>query len=319
ARNWFLVLSLIVPVTAGMGLNFAIVLGGMAGQIGLILVTHWKTPGAGGLLLALAIALPIAVMLGASAGSVLNRARGREMITSMILGFFVNGLYQLVFLFMVGAVIPLNNAELLLPSGIGLRNTVEIKYAKAALDKLFRPVFGGVAVPVAPFILVAILCLAMRWLYKTKLGQDLRAVGQDMHVAAVAGIDVDRTRVVAMVLSTVLAAAGQIIFLQNIGTINTYNSHEQIGTFAIASLLVGGASVARATVGNALLGTLLFQLLFIVSPGAGQRLMGSPQVGEYFRVFVAYGIIATALVLHAWERSRAARDAGRAIKARASV
>jgi len=45
ARNWFLVLSLIIPVTAGLGLNFAIVLGAMAGQIGLIIVTHYKLPG----------------------------------------------------------------------------------------------------------------------------------------------------------------------------------------------------------------------------------------------------------------------------------
>ena len=32
ARNSFLILALIIPVTAGMGMNFAIVLGAMAGQ-----------------------------------------------------------------------------------------------------------------------------------------------------------------------------------------------------------------------------------------------------------------------------------------------
>ena len=30
--------------------------------------------------------------------------------------------------------------------------------------------------------------------------------------------------------------------------------------------------------------------------------MGSAQVGEYFRVFVAYGVIGIALALHAWQR-----------------
>ncbi len=304
SRNAVLVLSLIVPVTAGLGLNFGIVLGAMAGQAGLFIVTHFKIPGMKGFLVANAIALPPAILLGLLAAYVLNRARGREMIAGMILGFFMNGVYQFVFLFMCGTVFPVRNPDLVLPQGMGLRNTVELKYMKYALDNLLMVVPGTVVIPLATLVLVAMTCLGIRALYRTKLGQDLRAVGQNMHVAGVSGIDVDRTRTVAVVLSTVLAAIGQIVFLQNIGTINTYNSHEQVGTFAIAALLVGGATVAKATVGQALIGTLLFHLLFIVSPHAGQRLFGNPQVGEYFRVFVAYGIIGAALFLHAWERAR---------------
>ncbi|MDF2840053.1 MAG: inner-rane translocator, partial [Clostridia bacterium] len=37
-RNSFLVLSLIIPVIAGMGLNFALVIGAMAGQMGLMFI-----------------------------------------------------------------------------------------------------------------------------------------------------------------------------------------------------------------------------------------------------------------------------------------
>lgn len=321
ARNWFLVLSLIIPVTAGLGLNFAIVLGAMAGQVGLIVATHYKIPGLLGLAVAVILSLPSAVLLGMSAGHVLNQARGREMITSMMLGFFANGLYQLVFLFMVGTVIPLNNPEIMLDSGVGLRGTVELKYCKYALDNLLKVRVLGVNIPVATFAVVAALCLGIRWLYKTKLGQELRAVGQDMAVASVAGINVARTRIIAMVMSTVLAAIGQVIFLQNMGVINTFNSHEQIGTVAIASILVGGASVTSATVGHALIGTLLFQLLFIVSPSAGQRLMGNAQVGEFFRVFIGYGIIAVALLIHSWERKASLERASRqpAVKGEAKV
>ena len=302
-RNWFLVLSLIIPVTAGLGLNFAIVLGAMAGQIGLIIVTHYKLPGLVALGVAVIFALPIAIGLGIAAGHVLNKARGREMITSMILGFAVNGFYQLVFLFMVGTIFPLKNPEIMLDNGVGLRGTIDLKYCKYAFDNLVRIRISGINIPMAPIILVILLCLAIRWFYKTKLGQELRAVGQDMGVAAVAGINVDKSRVIAMVMSTVLAAIGQIIFLQNMGTINTFNSHEQIGTISIASLLVGGATISKATAGQALIGTLLFQLLFIISPSAGQRLMGNAQIGEYFRVFIGYGIIGASLLIHAWERA----------------
>ena len=37
-RNGLLVISLIIPVVAGLGLNFGIVIGAMAGQIGVIFV-----------------------------------------------------------------------------------------------------------------------------------------------------------------------------------------------------------------------------------------------------------------------------------------
>jgi simple sugar transport system permease protein len=48
-----------------------------------------------------------------------------------------------------------------------------------------------------------------------------------------------------------------------------------------------------------------------VSPLAGKALAGDAQIGEYFRVFVAYAVITVALVLHAWQSARAAREARR--------
>ena len=47
-----LVLSLVIPIVAGLGLNFGIVLGAMAGQIGLMTVQNGKIPGAGGIAVA---------------------------------------------------------------------------------------------------------------------------------------------------------------------------------------------------------------------------------------------------------------------------
>jgi simple sugar transport system permease protein len=35
---------------------------------------------------------------------------------------------------------------------------------------------------------------------------------------------------------------------------------------------------------------------------AGNRLMGSALIGEYFRVVVANAVIAIALIMHAWKR-----------------
>ena len=311
ARNSLLVLSLLIPVTAGMGLNFGIVIGAMTGQAAAITVTYWGVTGVQGFLLACLLSTPMAAIAGWLAGNVLNRAKGREMITSMILGFFANGIYQLIFLFLVGPIIPLRDKALLLPAGIGVRNTVDLINIAQSLDKIWRPVIGGVRIPVVTLLVSGGMCVLIAFLMKTKVGQNLRAVGQDMNIAEVMGIKVDKTRIIAMILSTVIAGWGQMVFLQNIGTLNTYNSHEQVGMFSIAALLVGGASTRRATIWQAIVGVVLFHTLFVVSPLAGQRLFGVPQIGEYFRVFVAYGIIAVALALHAWQGRQVRRQAVR--------
>ena len=128
-------------------------------------------------------------------------------------------------------------------------------------------------------------------------------------MAGATGIAVERTRIIAIIISTVLAGFGQIIFLQNLGTINTTNSHEQTGMFAIASLLIGGASVTKASIPNALIGVILFHLLFLVAPMAGKNLIGSGMLGEYFRQFVSYGVIALSLVLYEWKRAAQEDDA----------
>jgi simple sugar transport system permease protein len=308
SRNALLVLSLLIPILAGLGLNFGIVLGAMAGQIAAILVTYWNVPGVLGFALACLLAVPIAIAFGMATGWLFNRARGREMVTGLIAGFFANGLYQLLFLFAIGTIIPFADPKMVLPQGWGLRNTVDLSGIQYAMDDWLRlrVDLGGspVRVPVASFALIGLFCAFNLFFLRTKLGQELRAMGQDPHVAATSGIRVDRNRVIATVLSTVFAAWGQLFFLQNMGTMNTYSSHEQTGMFAIAALLVSGATVSRATVGQALLGTLLFHTLFVVSPLAGKALAGDAQIGEYFRVFVAYAVITVALVLHAWQKGR---------------
>lgn len=303
-RNLFLVLALIIPVMAGMGLNFGMILGAMAGQIALILVVDWAVIGLPGLLLASILSIPLAIAAGILCGMVLNQAKGSEMITSLILGFFAKGVYDLIVLFGMGAFIPVSSPELILSRGFGIRNTVSLIDVRGALDQMIMLNIKGIQIPLGTYLVIAAFALVIVWFRRTKLGQDMRAVSQSMPVAQAAGINVNRTRLIAIVISTVLGAFGQIIFLQNMGTLSTYNSHDQAAMYAIAAILVGGASVTRATLGNAVVGVLLFHMLFFSSPMAGKALLGRADIGEYFRVFTAYGVIAAALVLHAWRRRR---------------
>lgn len=311
ARNSFLIIALLIPIMAGMGLNFGMTLGAMAGQIGLIFMADWGIVGIPGMILAMIISTPISAFLGWMCGKILNMAKGREMVTSYIIGFFINGVYQLIVLYGMGAVIPIKNPALVLPRGYGIRNTVNLITIRKTLDNLFAIKIFGISIPIATMLVITILCIFVIWFRKTKLGQDMRAVGQDMEVARAAGIKVEHTRIVSIVISTILAGYGMIIYLQNIGTLNTYNSHMQIGMFSIAALLVGGATVNKASIGNVFLGVSLFHLMFIVSPTAGKNLIGEAQLGEYFRVFVSYGVITIALVLYEVRRRREKARGGR--------
>ena len=356
SRNAFIVLALIIPIIAGMGINFAITIGAMAAQIACILVLEWGIQGFGGFLTAAALTVPMASVFGFLIGKILNKMKGQEMIGGMILGYFANGLYQLLCLFIFDNIIPINNPDLTIKGSKGIANTMDLSKAGGmggTLEKLWRlpmaqatlvfaaviamiliighvrshrknnkklgvqlgalaavcvlmqlPVmkslFSMVQVPMATFGIVALLCLFNVLIMRTRLGQQFRAVGQNRTVANAAGINVDKVRIIAITISTVLAGWGQLIFVQNLGAFQTYGAADQVGLYAGAAILVGGASVVRATNTQALLGTVLFHLMFILAPAAGKNLFGDAAIGEYFRVFMCYGVIALALVMHAW-------------------
>ena len=314
-RNSFLVFALILPIMAGMGINFGMVLGAMAGQIGLIFAMDWSIGGIYGLVFAAGIGMPISILLGIVAGSVLNRARGREMVTSYILGFFFNGIYQFFVLYILGSVIPMHNKAIMLSRSYGVRNTLELAPVRQILDTAIPLTIAGFKIPLLSYLIIIALCFFIVWFRKTKLGQDMRAIGQNQTVALASGIAVERTRIISIVISTVLACIGQIIFLQNMGNISTYNAHDQTGFFAAAAILVGGASVNKASIKNVFIGIILLHFLYIVTPMAGQNLFDSAMIGEYFRQFSGYAAIALSLVMHAARNQKNAEKQRAALRA----
>jgi len=173
------------------------------------------------------------------------------------------------------------------------------------------PLSGVNRIPVVTGLVIAAFCLFTFYFTKTKLGQDCRSVGQSQPIANASGINVDRTRIIATMISTVLGACGMLVFLQNMGHVNTYSAHRQIGMFSVAALLVGGATASKAGIKNAMFGLLLFHAMFVVSPGIGRLIFGDELVAEAVRSFMVYGVIGLALGLHVWKTHKAARDKNR--------
>lgn len=420
-RNTCLVLALIIPCMAGLGMNFGIVVGAIAAQISIFWVVHWGFTGIGGFMLCVLMSTPMAIFFGWLLGLLFNKTKGSEMVAGLILGFFAAGLYRLFTLYIIGGVIPFDDPNLL-DRGFGLRNafdlTGNLKYAvddisfltTAALlgavyllytgvvyihgkkhgnaitgkklvtqlvigavlvvvgivGKMIPPVaemlgknrviladavtlgaFGilvyavvlvvkdrpakgtpafsklmklvllaaalfitnmipainkiyrSVRLPAMTFALICFFAAFNNWLVNTRLGQNMRTVGQNRAVATSAGIDVDKTRIIATCISTVLAAWGQLIFLQNLGTFNTVQQQDNVGLYAVAAILVGGANVQKATNKQAIIGVILFHTLFVVAPLAATELVGDSAISEYIRMFFSYGVIAVSLAMHA--------------------
>ena len=64
SRNSFLIIALLVPIMAGMGLNFGMTLGAMAGQIGLIFMVGWGIVGIPGMRMAKINSTPNSAFVG---------------------------------------------------------------------------------------------------------------------------------------------------------------------------------------------------------------------------------------------------------------
>lgn len=297
-RDGILALALLLPILAGMGLNFAITIGAICAQIGFLLVLDWQIPGFSGLFLATGIALTFAILLGLLIGMSLNQVRGKEMIATMLLGSVGTAIYQLVFMVGFGTIITPHNPEIILSRGIGIRNLVDLAPFRNLIDQLWLIELGQIHLPLFMICIVLLFCGITGYLTRTRLGRQIRIVGEDCDKAALLGIPVNRVKIAAIVLSTVIACCGQLIFLQNIGMINVYTAHLNADIFAAAAILAGGATIRKANVANVIVGVLLFHALFIVSPQAGQHLFGNAALGEYFRSFVAYGTIALALLIN---------------------
>ncbi len=121
------------------------------------------------------------------------------------------------------------------------------------------PMMGGALSRVQAVILAASLScmLALHLLItRTKAGRAMRAVSQDPAMAALCGVDVDRTISGTFALGSALAAAGGVLVALNYGSAQPYMGY-QVGLKAFTAAVLGGiGSVPGAMLGGLLLGVI---------------------------------------------------------------
>lgn len=286
--NGMTVLALLIPIYAGMGLNFSLVLGVIASQSALILVADQMVTEGMGIALSVVLSVGLSVVIGAGIGYILNQSKGKEMITSIVIGFVGTSVYQFIFMVLYGRLIVPKNKEILLSNGQGVRNMIDVYPFKQLMD----------TVSWMPIALTVLCALVIMYLMHTPLGNKIKATGHDLTLATNQGINVNQMRQLSIILSTVIASLGHLLYMFSMGNVNVYTGHLNLDVFACAALLVGGATLKRASVFNAFVGIFLFHTLFIVSPLAAQNYFESVAIGEYFRSFVAYGVIVMAFIVN---------------------
>jgi simple sugar transport system permease protein len=291
ARNGILVLALLPAIQGGVGLNFGLPIGIICGLVGCVITLNANVTGWGGLALSAVLAIALALPAGWAYGWLLNRTRGQEMMVGTYLGFaVVSGMS----IFWIAA--PFTNPALVWAiSGRGLRTTLTLSgvYDKL-LDRLWSFPILGVTIPTGTLLVFALACVVVGLFFRTRAGITISAARSNPRFARAAGISDERTRIQATTFSTVLAAAGIVVFSQSYGFLQLYTAPLLMAFPAVACLLIGGASVSRATLTHVVIGTLLFQsILTVALPVTSQVVQGD--ISETARLIIQNGMILYAL------------------------
>ena len=299
--NGVMVLAMVPMVQAGCGLNFGLPLGIIAGLLGAVTSIELELTGILGVLAAMCIAVPIAVLFGWAYGLLLNRVKGGEMMIATYVGFS-----SVAFMCIMWLLLPYKSPSMVWGyAGTGLRTTISVDgyWIRAISDFLSFQYGKYFYFPTGMFLFFALLCFLM-WLFmRTKIGTAMTTVGSNPDYARASGVNVDRMRTISVILSTVLGAIGIIVYQQSFGFIQLYMGPFTMAFPAVAAILIGGASVNKATILNVVIGTILFQGILTMTPSVINSIVQT-DMSEVVRIVVSNGMILYALTRAVKVKSR---------------
>jgi len=290
--NAVMVLAMVPMVLSGTGLNFGLPLGIIAGLIGAVTSIEIGTTGFLGFLTAILISLPFAIVLGLGYGVLLNKVKGGEMMVATYVGFS-----SVAFMSMMWLILPYKSADMIWAyGGSGLRTTISVeKYWFHVLNDFLAIKIGDHFVfPTGSILFFAFMAFLVWLFFKTKIGAAIIAVGSNPEFARASGINIDKMRIISVIMSTVLGAIGIIVYEQSFGFIQLYMGPFYMAFPAVAAILIGGATVHRATITNVIIGTLLFQGILTMTPSVINNLIKT-DMSEAIRIVVSNGMILYAL------------------------
>ena len=293
--NAIMVLAMVPMIHSGCGLNFGLPLGIISGLLGATLSIEFGFTGGMSFLMAIVIATPFALVLGGGYGWMLNKIKGGEMMVATYVGFS-----SVSFMCMMWLLLPYKSPTMVWGfAGKGLRTTISLEgFYDQFLEKFLQidlNRFGiNLVIPTGSLLFFALLAFLMWVFLHTKTGTAMTAVGSNPTFAKAAGISVDKTRLLSVVLSTWLGAVGILLYEQGFGFVQIYMAPLNMAFPAVAAILIGGASVNKASITNVIIGTILYQGLVTMTPTVMNAIVHL-DISEVIRIIVSNGMIVYAL------------------------
>jgi simple sugar transport system permease protein len=300
-RRWamygILVLAMVPAVQSGIGLNFGISLGIVAGLLGATLAIElgitdpWLS-----IAFAMLVGLTVGSVFGIGYGMLLNRVKGSEMTVSTYVGFSV-----IAFMNMIWLSLPYKSGQLIWPlGGQGMRTTI-------SLESSFGGVFNnflafrigdpqtGLPIPTGLILFFLFTCFLVWMFMRSKIGMAMSAAGSNAAFTRSSGINVDKMRILGTAASTALAAVGIVTYAQSYGFLQLYNAPLMMGFHSVAAILIGGASINRAKISHVIIGAFLFQGILAVALPVANKVLPEGNLSDVLRIIISNGIILYAL------------------------
>ncbi|WP_320130001.1 ABC transporter permease [uncultured Sphaerochaeta sp.] len=290
--NAVMVLAMVPMIHSGCGLNFGLPLGIIAGLLGATISMQLGFTGSASFAMAILLATPFAIILGGAYGKLLNRVKGGEMMIATYVGFS-----SVAFMCIMWLLLPYSNPTMVWGySGTGLRTTISTEgyYLHVLNDFLSVKVNQHLSIPTGMLLFFAILAFMMWAFLHTKTGTSMTAVGSNPVFARASGINVDKVRSLSVIMSTWLGAIGILVYQQSFGFIQLYMGPFYMALPAVSAILIGGASVNKASITNVIVGTFLFQGILTMTPSVMNSMIHT-DMSEVIRIVVSNGMILYAL------------------------
>lgn len=289
--NGVLVLAMVPTIRSGIGPNFGLPVGIIGGLIGALVSMQLGLVGFTGFWVSVILSVVICAAIGLAYGWLLERVRGQEMMVGTYMGYSIVAFMSIMWL-----LLPFSNPDMVWAiGGRGLRYTLTLQnYFGHVLNNFLKFRIGGVEVPTGLLLFFIGSCFVVYVFFKTKTGLAIDLTGQNERYAISSGVNTKRARLMAVVLSTIIGGVGIIVYAQSYGFLQLYQAPLFMTFPAVASILIGGASIRRASITNVVVGTIAFQtLLTIALPVLSQVTRGD--ITEVMRLIVSNGMILYAL------------------------
>lgn len=291
-QNGIMVLAMVPMMQAGTGLNFGLPVGIIAGLLGATISMEMELSGAFGFFAAILFSMPFSLLFGWLYGLLLNKVKGEEMTIAMYVGFSI-----VTFMAIMWLILPYGNPTMVWGyKGTGLRTTISMEgYWSHILNNFLVIKIGkSFEFPTGSIFFFVLMAFFM-WLFmRSRTGTALTSAGSNPIFARAGGVSIDKMRLISVIISTVYGAVGILVFQQSFGFVQLYQAPLYMAFPAVAAILLGGASINKATILNVVVGTFLFQSILAMTPAVINSVLKT-DMSEVIRILISNGMIIYAL------------------------